>query len=84
VLVHLHADAADRGSAHLDGKSVVSRRYFTIQERARMLRGVRMRDRRDPARDLGIVTTGDDRVDVVVRPGPQHEIAVAKLHPRSV
>ena len=41
---------------------------------------VRMRDRRNPVRDLRVVAAGDHRVDVVLRPRAQHEVAVTELH----
>jgi hypothetical protein len=77
-------DPADDISAELDGQRVVIVTHLAPNERPPVVGGIRVRDRRDPARDLGVVAPGDHRVDVVLRPRPQNEIALAQLHTLSL
>jgi hypothetical protein len=82
VLVHVEAepDAPHDTTTDLDRESQVVRTNLTADERQRVVAGVRRRDRRNPPRDVLVVATGDHRVDVILRPWPQDEIAIPKLH----
>ena len=73
-------DSPDDTPVQLDRERLVIRSHFTADESARVLGGVWVRNRGDPARDLGIVAPGDHRIDVFLGPRPQQEIAVAEFH----
>src|SRR5688572_6482242 len=82
VLVHVEAkpDSSHDTTADLDRESLMVRTNLAADERQRVVAGVRRRDRRNPPRDVLVVATSDHRVDVILRPRPQDEIAIPKLH----
>ena len=84
MCVQADPDPAHHLSVELDRESLVFGSNLATDERTRILLGVRMRNRRDPARDVRVVAAGDHRIDVVLRPRTKHEIAVAKLHASSL
>ena len=82
VVVHVEAepDPSDDTTADLDRESLMVRTNLAADESQRIVAGVRRRDRRNPPRDVLVIATGDHRVDVILRPRPQDEIAIPKLH----
>src|SRR6187431_727762 len=73
-------DAPDDCGSDRHCKTLLVRCDLTSDERKRIRVRIWRRNRGDPPRHVRIVTTGDNCIDVVLRPRTKREIAVAKLH----
>jgi hypothetical protein len=70
----------DDVAAACDREAIVVRCDVSAKELACILLRVWARDERDPVSDLGIVDCTDDRLDVVLRPRSQNQVAITQLH----
>ena len=76
-VVDAHPDRSDDASI-LDDRELLRAdpRNLSLDERARICLCIRARNCGNPVVDLGVVARGDDRRNVVQRPGTQLDVAV--------